>query len=293
MPWIQKCLASCKENQVVVVDNNSADGTVAFIKENFPEVYIMPQKGNLGFGQANNLGIKYALEQGADYVFLLNQDAYLQEGCIENMIQVQKENPPYGVLSPVHFNGGGSKLDANFLLYLNRYKVTERLLFDTFTDGLSKIYPVQFVNAAAWLITRECLEKVGGFDPLFFHYGEDRNFTQRVHYHHFKVGIVTPTIIYHDRENRAEKHIEKYSELYYGDFDRYLKVDWADINLTDFENKYNARCSYLLSKQRRFLLTLQLKKAKDCQTKRRLMVQLRAKIMTSRQINTENQMPYL
>src|SRR5690606_23565222 len=100
MPWIQKCLASCKDHQIVVVDNNSTDGTVAFINENFAKVQLMPQKENLGFGQANNIGIAYALEQGAVYVFLLNQDAYLQADCIEKLIQVHSHNKYYGILSP-------------------------------------------------------------------------------------------------------------------------------------------------------------------------------------------------
>lgn len=85
MQWLQKCLDSCKGYQVIIVDNNSTDGTVSFIKENFPNIHLIPQTENLGFGQANNIGIKYALEQRAEYVFLLNQDAYLQEGCLGNL----------------------------------------------------------------------------------------------------------------------------------------------------------------------------------------------------------------
>src|SRR5690606_30807048 len=115
MQWIQKSLNSCKGYQIVIIDNNSTDGTVAFIKENFPAVYLMPQKENHGFGQANNIGVKYALEQGAEYVFLLNQDAYLHEGCLDKLIGVQKENLEYGIISPIHFNGKGSSLDEKFL----------------------------------------------------------------------------------------------------------------------------------------------------------------------------------
>lgn len=293
MPWIQKCLESCRDLKVIVVDNNSSDGTVRFIKENFPKVHVLPQKENLGFGQGNNMGIRYALEQGTDFVFLLNQDAYLQEGCIEKLVAVQQQHPGYGILSPIHYNGAGSNLDDKFLLYLNRYKIQETLLFDTFKNSLSEIYSIEFVNAAGWLITRKCLETVGGFDPLFFHYGEDRNYCQRVQYHGFKVGIVPTALIYHDREDRSQQNIEKYSEKYYKEFERYLKVDWADINLPNFVEKYTARTNYLRSKRRRFLLKLQFTKAKDCQLKRKLMLQLKAAIEKSRLLSTENQMPYL
>ena len=78
MPWLSKCLESTKPYAIVVVDNNATDGTVSYIKENYPLITILPQKENLGFGQANNIGMSYALKQGADYVFLLNQDAYLE-----------------------------------------------------------------------------------------------------------------------------------------------------------------------------------------------------------------------
>ncbi|CAM3440885.1 glycosyltransferase family 2 protein [Aequorivita lipolytica] len=293
MPWIQKCLDSTKGYQVIIVDNNSTDGTVAYIKENYQEVHLSRQNKNLGFGQANNIGIRYAIEQEAEYVFLLNQDAYLKNGCIEKLLETQQKNQDYDVLSPIHLNGQGTHLDKGFLIYLNRYKLSSTLLFDLLSKNLSSVYSIEFVNAAGWLITRNCLQKVGGFDPLFFHYGEDRNYCQRVRYHKLNIGIVPDATIYHDRENRGEYNIEKYSEAYYKEFERYLKVDWADINVTNFEEKYSARARYLLSKQRRFVLKLQFQKAEDCQIKRKLMFQLRADIAKSRQSNTEGQMPYI
>jgi GT2 family glycosyltransferase len=275
MPWIQKCLDSCQGYPVVVVDNNSTDGTVGFIKKNFPKTKVFPQHKNLGFGQANNIGMRYALDDGADYVFLLNQDAYLQEGCLERLVAVHKKNSEYGVLSPVHFNGSGSTLDSNFMLFLNRYMVAATILSDTFKQAINGLYPIEFVNAAAWLVSRECLETVGGFDPLFFHYGEDRNYCQRVAYYKFKIGIVPTASIYHDREDRVERKLEKYSHAYYREFERYLKV-------TNFDKKYSARTNYLRSKQRRFLLNFQFRKAKDTQVKRKIMLQLKTAIEKSR-----------
>src|SRR5690554_3011962 len=99
LPYIQECLDSCKGSNIVVVDNASTDKTVTYIQTNFPHVQLFPQKQNLGFGQANNLGIRFALNNGADYVFLLNQDAYLEEGCLETLLEVHRQNPNYGILS--------------------------------------------------------------------------------------------------------------------------------------------------------------------------------------------------
>jgi len=64
------------------------------------------------------------------------------------------------------------------------------------------VYDVGFVNAAAWSMTRECLERVGGFSPSFFHYGEDDNYTQRLQFHKLKLGVLPTSRIYHDREQR-------------------------------------------------------------------------------------------
>ena len=63
---------------------------------------------------------------------------------------------------------------------------------------------VPFVNAAIWLISRKCIEKVGGFSPMFFHYCEDNNFVSRMIYHKLKIGIVTNSKGFHDREFRTE-----------------------------------------------------------------------------------------
>lgn len=77
--WINSCFSSIYNSTVplntIVVDNGSTDGTQNIIREQFPKVNIIQSKTNIGFGQANNLGIKKAYDSGADYIFLLNQDA--------------------------------------------------------------------------------------------------------------------------------------------------------------------------------------------------------------------------
>ena len=138
----------------------------------------MKQESNLGFGKANNLGISYALNNSCDYVFLLNQDAYLEKDVIDRMLAVHKKNTDYGVLSPIHLNGEGNKLDKNFSNYIN-YNGNPYLYLDALKGETKEIYEVPFVNAAAWLIPAATLKIIGGFDPLFFHYGEDNNYCQR------------------------------------------------------------------------------------------------------------------
>jgi GT2 family glycosyltransferase len=206
--WIEQCLNSVLNSTIpstiVVVDNNSTDGSQEQIKELFPEVELIQSNENLGFGRANNLGIKKAYEDGADYVFLLNQDAWVEPDTIEKLVIAQQRESEYGVISPIHLNGKGDALDYNFSLYINPSKCSN-LYSDIYLEKIRKnIYEVAFVNAAAWLISRKCIETVGGFNPSFFHYGEDDNYIQRLKYHKLKVGILAKTTICHDRESHND-----------------------------------------------------------------------------------------
>lgn len=239
MPWLSKCLESTKPFNVVVVDNNSTDETVKFVKENYPSITILPQKENLGFGQANNIGMSYALKQGVDFVFLLNQDAYLESNTIEKLIEVHKKSDNFGVLSPIHLNGKGDRLDQNFSNYLN-YGANPDFYSDfVLKKPLPTVYEVPFVNAAGWLISKDCLEAVGGFDPLFFHYGEDDNYCQRLKYHCFKIGVVPHVVIKHDRETRVFKQDQDGEKRTFSKQERAIKLKYANINTDDISEVKN------------------------------------------------------
>lgn len=233
--WIRKCLSTVSnssiETNIIVVDNNSKDNTVQIIEEDFPNVIILKQNNNLGFGGGNNFGIKYALSKGGNYVFLLNQDAYVEVNTIENLILASKKNIDYGVLSPIHLNGSGNKLDRNFSDYLG-YEHNDIFYFDAIKNQLSKIYDVPFVNAAAWLIPKSTLSKIGGFDPLFFQYGEDDNYCQRLRYHRLKLGIVTSAFVMHDRESVLGQKRVDYNNI--KEKEKQFKIKWANIN---FDNQ--------------------------------------------------------
>jgi GT2 family glycosyltransferase len=192
-------------------------------------VTLLRQNKNLGFGAANNIGIAYAINKGADYVFLLNQDAYLQPHTIDTLIKAHKTNKDFGVISPIHLNGDGSKLDKNFSSYI---KVNDTLFFDSLKQKYSNdIYEVPFVNAAAWLLPRKTIETIGGFDPIFFHYTEDDNYCHRLLFHDMKIGVVPNTYIYHDRDNKKpnDRPISEKERLVLKE--RYFKHRWANINV--------------------------------------------------------------
>ena len=205
--WITKCLDSIKGiDNIIIVDNNSTDNTVEIISKNFPKVTLHKLSQNLGFALANNIGMKEAFNMGAEYFVLLNQDAWCEPDTIDQMISISKEHSDFGILSPMHLNGSGELLDWNFTTYITNPKYGGRKLFTDLLkkEKLEKVYPVNFVNAAFWIINRRCIQKVGLFDhELFPHYGEDSNYIERAKHFGFDVGIVPSSFIFHDREERS------------------------------------------------------------------------------------------
>ena len=205
MQWLPKCLESVKAYSIIVVDNNSKDDdTREFIKKEYPEVEIFEKEENLGFGAANNLGIKKAYEEGAEYVFLLNQDAWIESNTIEKLIVVAQKHKNFGILSPMHLNGPGTALDYNFSTFIGADRCKGLISDFTVRNPLEEVYSTTFVNAAAWLLSRKCIETVGGFNPSFYHYAEDLNYVERAKYHKLEIGIVPSVKIYHDRQKRRD-----------------------------------------------------------------------------------------
>jgi GT2 family glycosyltransferase len=206
--WIDKCFASLQQSEVpleiIAVDNNSSDGIQEILKENYPDVKLIQSDKNLGFGAANNIGIAKAYDDGADYVLLLNQDAWIEPDTVKKLTAAQKRNSDYGVISPVQLTGSGKKMEYGFSVCLSPGQCSG-FLSDLYMNGIQeKLYEAKTFPAACWLISRECLSRVGGFNPVFFHYGEDNNYTDRVLYHGFKVGVLPTAVMYHDIEERGD-----------------------------------------------------------------------------------------
>lgn len=261
MKWIDRCIRSIIENEchnIVVVDNASADGTTTFIKQNFPAVQLFELKQNKGFGAANNVGIRYALENKCDYVLLLNQDAYLEPGAVRELLQSIDHKPDVGIVSPLHLNGSKTAFDANFA-----YSLTVRnknaYLNDLYFNRIQPLYDVSFVNAACWLLRKNCIEKVGLFDPVFFHYGEDENYCQRVHFHGFSVCINPNAQVLHDREDRNGNIRPEFSK------DKYLRKKL--IHLCNPFNDTEKEISTLIKRQKLQIIhsaiTMNVKRLKE------------------------------
>lgn len=231
--WIDRCLTSLRHSEkqadVIVIDNASQDRTVSIIESRFPEVRLIKSKKNLGFGRANNLGMQIALEEGYDAVFLLNQDAWIGAKVLGTLSELSRTYPCYGILSPIHLTGSGKKLDEGFAGYSKLGNLNEAEIQQVINrqEGCNKTEPIplSFVNAAFWLIPTPILQQIGGFCPLFYHYGEDVDYINRLHRFGYAVGYSPEVFGCHDREDRKVSR-----EAWLRSEQIYLLTEYANIN---------------------------------------------------------------
>lgn len=177
--------------EIIVVDNNSADGTMEFVKPRFPDVRFIENKENVGFGRANNQAIMQA--QG-EFTVILNPDTIITPACLQEPLQFMRSHPGCGATGLHMVNGQG-----RFLPESKRGFPTPWVSFCKIF-GLSRLFPhsplfakyhlrylseheahrVDILSGAFMLCRTKLLQELGGFDPDFFMYGEDIDLSYRL-----------------------------------------------------------------------------------------------------------------
>ncbi len=215
-----ECLESVKQLDVrgvdlnvVVVDNASTDNSLLSINElTSSRVKVIKNQANLGFAGGNNVGIRYALENDADWVFLLNQDTEIAKKALVRLIEAAQKDKKAGILSPkIYFSEG-------YEFHRERYSKEERGKVFWYAGGLmdwqnvisqhrgvdevdrgqyDQVEETEFVSGCAMLIKREVLEKIRGFDEKYFLYYEDADFCQRANQAGFKLLFVPQAKVWH------------------------------------------------------------------------------------------------
>lgn len=213
---IKKCLDSIFKNDknldVIIVDNNSIDGTPDLIKDAFPEVNLVKNPQNSGYGSAVNLGVKYSKKE---YIVILNPDVTVETNFIEELVKPITKNK-YLVTTPKALLYDGSKINTcgniehftglAFTLGLGKDK--EELSDSKFISGLSGV---------CFAITRSLYLEIGGFDENIFLYMEDTEISWNINSRGLKILYVPSAVIYHDYE--LVVHAEK---IYYLEKGRYI-----------------------------------------------------------------------
>jgi GT2 family glycosyltransferase len=203
--FIDKCLksvlASTVLSEIIVVDNASDDRTKEIINTEYNNVLLIENERNLGFGAANNQGIRIALEKNADFIFLLNQDAEIETDTVEKLIRHAIKIPDMGIMSPLHIDPLSHEPERNFSDFTGIKSIND---IRNILEAGKVLQFFDFVNAAAWLLPKQSIELIGGFNPSFFHYGEDSNYAARVKYHGLLCAVAVDSTIYHSTCSRAD-----------------------------------------------------------------------------------------
>jgi GT2 family glycosyltransferase len=177
---IEVLLPSLKQTigdfNVVVVDNNSSDGTPEIAKALWPDVLILPQKKNLGFAGGNNVGFRFALEQKADLVVLLNDDTMIIDYSWLNDIKAAFfSNKKLGMLG------------------LDLYPDVESAMA---AESSTEIYEKEYIQGCAMVIRSEFLFSCGLFDEIYFAYGEEHDLTRRLELAGYEKGIMRRRVVH-------------------------------------------------------------------------------------------------
>jgi len=178
-----------------LVDNDSQDGSVEWVKKNYPEVRVIRNSQNLGFGKANNIGIE---ETRSPYTALLNSDTVVEKGWLRPLVETAHKDPSIAATcskllflqNPRIVNGVGGGM--NYVGYgydIGAYEVNNGQ-FDEESD-------VFFPTAAACVLKRSAFEEVGGFDERFFMYHEDVDLGWRLRLKGYGIKCVTDSVVHH------------------------------------------------------------------------------------------------
>ncbi|AWR86208.1 glycosyltransferase family 2 protein [Meiothermus taiwanensis] len=198
-----KCIDSLKSltypnYKIVVLDNASTNDSVVRIREAHPDITVIETGANLGFAGGNNVGIRYALEHGAGYIWLLNNDTIASPGALAAMIEVAESDPKIGAVGSVLYYmnqpekvqawGGGQ---VNLLTGRSRHLLAPGDL--------------HYITGASMLLRREALEQVGLLDEGFFMYWEDTDLSFRLRQKGWMITVAPNSRVLHKESASAKK----------------------------------------------------------------------------------------
>lgn len=204
---VLECVSSVQNTdypnfKIVVVDNGSEAQFLERLKRNLPSKIKLIETGeNLGFAGGNNIGIKYALDHGADWVMLLNPDTVVDKHFLRKLINVSKKEPKAGLLGPkiYYYNepqkiwfGGGKFGWIRGGRHLGWGKFDKKALKDKLN-----FKQVDYITGCALLIKKEVFEKIGLLAEEYFLYYEDTDFSLRSRKAGFKVIYVPGAKVWH------------------------------------------------------------------------------------------------
>jgi len=189
---LKKCFESLSKidyNQIeiILVDNNSTDNSIEFIKSNYSSTIIIKLDKNYGFAEPNNIGVKNAK---GSYLLFLNNDTIVTENFISSLVQYAESNERIGICQSLlikqngDIDSSGDYIDKIGVSFSSKEKVTE-------------VKEIFSAKAASMLMRRSVFEEIGGFDEKFFTSFEDVDLGWRTWLIGYEVVVIPESVVYH------------------------------------------------------------------------------------------------
>jgi GT2 family glycosyltransferase len=249
--FIDKCLDSVlgsgyQSIEVVVVDNNSLDGTAEHIETKYPGVVLVRNASNVRFAIGNNVGIR---KSHGSLFFLLNPDAWIEGDCVKELVRTAMANPKLGIIGCKVYYPNGLVQSAGGTIMASGHT---NLIGHEHRDSRKYSVPgdTEWVLGAAMLVTRDVLERVGLLDPIYYLYFEEVDLCWRAHNAGFGVWYAPTAVAY---------HYGGQSLTYRGQFDdqKRSRIDSVSrVLLVSMNYPLPYLAYWALSEARRFLLLL-------------------------------------
>jgi GT2 family glycosyltransferase len=188
LPWLERCLESVRGVETAVVDNGSSDGTVALVRERFPEARVVEQE-NRGLAAGWNAGLE---RTSGRYVLFLNSDAWLADGALERLVEFADSQPDAAVVGPrLRFPDGRLQRSvrgfptlwrlATEYFFLRKLAPRSRVLNSFYGGGFDhdEVREADFLRGACLLVRRAAVDDVGAADESFFLFSEEVDWCYR------------------------------------------------------------------------------------------------------------------
>lgn len=220
------CLASLRANSyprhsVIVLDNASTDGSAAAIAAAYPDVQLIPLEENRGYTGNNNVGVQRALEQGADWVFVLNEDTILAPNCIEQLLAVAETDAGIGIVGPLVYHHDEPNTIQSAGGRLTRFWEARHIAMNEIDrQQFTEPRPVDWISGCGILVRRAVIEQLGALDERFFYYWEETEWCVRARRAGWRIVLVPRAKLWHKGVQRDYR--PKPAVTYYNTRNRFL-----------------------------------------------------------------------
>ena len=191
--------------EIILVDNGSVDDSVETVRRRFPWVLLIENEQNLGYTGGNNIGMQHALKQGADYVWLLNNDTVVEPDVLGKLVFEAEACPEAGLISPVvrYYD------DPEKIQYIGACPDFRTFSFNPVTEPAALDDPlvqrILMLYGTALFIRRSVIETIGFLNERYFAYQEDFDYSLRALQANFRTMVMPDTYILHKESQTSEK----------------------------------------------------------------------------------------